>query len=67
MRTQVRRLTRLTNAFSKKWENLKAALALYFTWYNFCHIHRALRTTPSMDAGTADHAWTITELLDAVA
>jgi IS1 family transposase/transposase-like protein len=65
MRMQIRRLTRLTNAFSKKWENLKAALALYFPWYNFCRIHRALRLTPAMEAGIADHIWSITELLEA--
>ncbi len=65
MRMQIRRLTRLTNAFSKKWENLKAALALYFAWYNFCRVHRTLRVTPAMESGIADHPWTITELLEA--
>lgn len=62
MRMQIRRLTRLTNAFSKKWENLKAALALYFAWYNFCRIHRTIRMTPAMEAGIADHVWSISEL-----
>ena len=65
MRMQIRRLTRLTNAFSKKWANLHAALALYFAWYNFCRIHKTLRSTPAMEAGITDHVWTITELLQA--
>lgn len=65
MRMQIRRLTRLTNAFSKKWENLKAALALYFAWYNFCHPVRTLRVTPAMEAGLTDHVWTISELMGA--
>jgi len=67
MRMQIRRLTRLTNGFSKKWENLKAALALYFAWYNFCRQHRTIRCTPAMEAGITDHIWSITELLEAVA
>ena len=67
MRMQIRRLTRLTNAFSKKWENLKAALALYFAWYNLCRVHRTIRCTPAMEARITDHVWTITELLESVA
>lgn len=63
MRMQIRRLTRLTNAFSKKWENLKAALALHFAWYNFCRIHKSLRVTPAMEAGLTNHIRTIEELL----
>lgn len=63
MRMQVRRLTRLTNAFSKKWENLWAALCLHFAWYNFVRVHRTLRVTPAMEAGIADHVWSIGELL----
>jgi transposase-like protein/IS1 family transposase len=63
MRMPMRRLTRLTNAFSKKWENLNAALALHFAYYNFCRIHKSLRVTPAMEAGIADHVWTIAELL----
>ena len=51
MRMQMHKLTRLTNAFSKKWGNLKAALALYFAWYNFCRMHRSIRMTPAMEAG----------------
>jgi IS1 family transposase len=63
MRMQIRRLTRLTNAFSKKWENLRAAIALHFAYYNFCRIHSSLRVTPAMESGLTDHVWTITELL----
>jgi hypothetical protein len=65
MRMQIRRLTRLTNAFSKKWENLWAALCLHFAWYNFCRIHQTLRITPAMAAGITDHVWDLTELLSA--
>jgi hypothetical protein len=53
----------LTNAFSKKLDNLKAAIALHFAFYNYCRIHRSLRVTPAMEAGIADHVWTIKELL----
>jgi hypothetical protein len=63
MRMQIRRLTRLTNAFSKKWENLWATLCLHFAYYNLCRIHRSLRVTPAMEAGITDHAWEIAELL----
>jgi IS1 family transposase len=63
MRMQIRRLTRLTNAFSKKWENLRAAVALHFAYYNFCRVHKSLRVTPAMEAGLTDHVWTIGELL----
>jgi IS1 family transposase len=65
MRMQIRRLTRLTNAFSKKWENLWAALCLHFAWYNFVRIHQALRITPAMAAGIADHVWELSEPLSA--
>jgi hypothetical protein len=64
MRMQIRRLTRLTNGFSKKWENLWAALCLHFAYYNFCRIHRTLRVTPAMEAGITDHVWAILELLE---
>lgn len=63
MRMQLRRLTRLTNGFSRKLENLKAAIALHFAYYNFCRIHSSLRVTPAMEAGLTDHVWTIGELL----
>ena len=60
---QMRRLTCLTNAFSKKWENLWAAHCLHFAYYNFCRIHRTLRVTPAMDAGITDHVWGLADLI----
>jgi len=54
IRMQLRRFTRLTNAFSKKLENMRAALALHFAHYNFCRIHQSLRITPAMAAGIID-------------
>jgi len=63
IRMQVRRLTRLTNAFSKKWENHEAALALFFAYYNFCRVHMTLKTTPAVKAGLAERPWTVQELL----
>jgi len=45
----------------------KAALALYFAWYNFCRVHQTSRVTPAMEAGITDHIWMIKELLEAVA
>lgn len=63
MRMSMRRLTRLTNGFSKKWENLHAALALHFAYYNFCRIHKTLRCTPAMEAGITNHVWELKELL----
>ncbi len=63
MRMAIRRLTRLTNGFSKKFENLWAALCLHFAYYNFCRIHKTLRVTPAMEAKITDHIWTIAELL----
>jgi len=59
----IRRFTRLTNAFSKKLENLKAAVALHFAYYNFCRIHSSLRVTPAMQARLADHIWSLRELV----
>jgi hypothetical protein len=63
MRMQIRRLTRLTNAFSKKWEKVYSMLALYFAWYNFCRIHQTLRVTPAMECGITEHIWDIRELI----
>jgi IS1 family transposase len=63
MRMGMRRLTRLTNAYSKKWENLKAALALYFWHYNFARVHETLRVTPAMEAGLAQRILTWNDLL----
>jgi len=64
MRMTMRRFTRLTNAFSKKVENLEAAVALHFMHYNFCRIHQSLRVTPAMEAGVADHVWGIEEIVN---
>ena len=63
MRMQLRRFTRLTNAFSKKLSHLKAAVALHFAYYNFCRVHQTLRVTPAMEAGLSNHAWTVQELI----
>jgi IS1 family transposase/transposase-like protein len=63
LRMQIRRMTRLTNAFSKKWHNLKAAFALQFAYYNFCRCHQSLRCTPAMESRIADHVWDLQELL----
>ena len=66
MRMSMRRFTRLTNGFSKKLENHGHAVALYFMHYNFCRVHKSLRVTPAMEAGLADHVWTMEELLGLV-
>ena len=58
-------MMRLTNAFSKKWENLKAAYALWLAFYNFCCVHQTLRVTPAMEAGVTGHVWTIEEMIQA--
>jgi hypothetical protein len=63
MRMSMRRFTRLTNAFSKKIENLEHAVALHFMYYNFCRVHQTLRVTPAMEAGLSDHVWTLEELV----
>lgn len=63
MRMSMRRFTRLTNAFSKKLENLKHAVALHFMHYNYCRVHSSLRVTPAMEAGLADHVWSLEELV----
>jgi hypothetical protein len=62
MRMSMRRFTRLTNAFSKKVENLAHAVSLYFMYYNFGRVHQALRVTPAMEAGIANHVWTMEEI-----
>jgi IS1 family transposase len=62
MRMAMRRFTRLTNGFSKKFENHAHQVALYFFHYNFCRIHKTLRVTPAMEAGLTDHVWTLEEL-----
>jgi len=63
IRCQIRRFTRLVNGFSRKVDNLKAAVALWFCYYNFCRIHGTLRVTPAMAAGIADHVWGCDELI----
>jgi hypothetical protein len=63
MRMQMRRFARLTNGFTKKLANLKAALALHFAWYNFVRVHATLRVTPAMEAGITDRVWALGELL----
>ena len=62
MRMSMRRMTRLTNAFSKKIENQAHAVALHFMHYNFARIHQTLRVTPAMEAGVADHVWSLEEI-----
>jgi hypothetical protein len=60
----MRRFTRLTNAFSKKIENHRYAIALHFFYYNFVRIHQTLRVTPAMEAGIARKPYTIENLLE---
>jgi IS1 family transposase len=62
MRMGMRRFTRLTNGFSKKFENHAHQIALYFMHYNYCRVHSTLRVTPAMEAGLTDHVWTLAEL-----
>jgi hypothetical protein len=68
MRMGMRRFTRLTNAFSKKVENLAAAVALHYMHYNFARPHKTLSkpypTTPAMAAGLTDHVWTLEEIVN---
>ena len=63
VRMQIRRFTRLTNAFSKKLRNLEAAVDLHFFWYNWLRIHQTLRVTPAMEAGITNRLWTWWDLL----
>jgi len=63
MRMQMRRFTRLTNAFSKKVVNHGHAIALHYMHYNFCRVHQTLRVTPAMQAGITDHVWTAEEIV----
>lgn len=65
VRMQLRRYTRKTNAFSKKLSMLKAAVALFVVWYDFCRVHQTLRVTPAMEAGITDHVWSLAELVGA--
>jgi IS1 family transposase len=63
MRMQMRRFTRLTNAFSKKIENHEAAIALHYMHYNFARVHQTLRCTPAMEAGVSNHVWSLEEIV----
>jgi transposase-like protein/IS1 family transposase len=65
VRMHLRRFTRLTNGFSKNLRNLKAAVAVFVAWYNFCRVHQTLRVTPAMEAGITDRVWTLRDLLSA--
>ena len=64
LRMHCRRLTRLTNAFSKKFENFEAAVALNFAYYNFVKSHGTIRMTPAQAAGVENSAWTVAELVE---
>jgi IS1 family transposase len=66
LRMHCRRLTRLTNAFSKKLENFKAAVALHYAYYNFVKSHIAVRCTPAMAAGVTNTFWTVRDLVEMV-
>jgi IS1 family transposase len=65
LRMSQRRLTRLCNGFSKKFENHCAAISLYAAHYNFCRVHETLRITPAMQVGVTDHVWSVRELVAA--
>ena len=62
-RMMMRRYTRLTNAFSKKFEHHAAAVALNYFAYNFIRIHRSLRCSPAMAAGVTNHLWEVADLV----
>ncbi len=66
MRMSMRRFTQLTNAFSKKIEDLAHAVALHFMYYNYCRKHQTLNKTPAQKAGLADHQWSVEEILDLI-
>jgi hypothetical protein len=64
VRMHTRRMTRLTNAFSKKMENHAHAMALHFLYYNFVRIHKTLKTTPAMAAGVTDRLWEVADMVE---
>ena len=64
IRMSMRRFTRLTNAFSKKVENLQVAVALHFAHYNLVRVHKTLRVTPAMAANVTDRLWSLEELVE---
>jgi hypothetical protein len=63
MRMQMRRFTRLTNAFSKKIDNHMHQVALFYMWYNLARVHQTLRVSPAMQAGVSSHLWSIQEIV----
>lgn len=63
MRMNIRRFTRLTNAFSKKLENHAHSVALFYMHYNFIRVHQTLRVTPAMEAGLTAHIWSIADIV----
>ena len=63
MRMHMRRFTRLTNAFSKKYENLCCAVGIHYMFYNYCRKHQTLGTSPAVAVGLSDHVWTLDELV----
>jgi transposase-like protein/IS1 family transposase len=65
LRGHLRRMTRLSNGFSRKRANLRAALALFFAYYNFCRMHKSIRMTPAMAAGITRKPWSVADLLAA--
>jgi hypothetical protein len=65
VRTHVKRLARLTLAFSKKLENFKAAIGLHLAYYNFVKTHSTIRCTPAMEAGIEASAWKVSDLVHA--
>ncbi|MFO1185376.1 MAG: transposase [Bauldia sp.] len=65
IRMACRRFARLTNAFSKKFENHAAAVSLFVAHYNFCRVHETTRTTPALSLGLTDHVWSVSELVQA--
>lgn len=66
MRMCMRRFTRLTNAHSKKVENLIYSIAIHYMYYNFVRINQAIRCTPAMKVGITDHLWEISDLVDLI-
>jgi hypothetical protein len=67
IRMGLRRYTRLTNGFSRKFANHEAALGLFFAYHNFCQRHGTIKTTPAVAAGLTDHQWTVAELIERTA
>lgn len=65
VRTHLRRWTRLTCAFSKCWQNHKAAMSLFLAHYNFCRMHQTLKMTPAMAAELTRRPWSLRDLLTA--